>query len=139
MSARVDMVRASFGAYAAGDFDALADMMHPDVEVHDWPEAADPRVWRGIHGLRQANDEWGQAWETMDVEATRVVETGDVVFAELRNTGRGRGSAIEMVADTFGVYTFRGDRVAKVQFFMDRGAALDAAGLTDEQIREETT
>mgnify|MGYP003289879945 CR=1 FL=1 len=40
MSQNVDMVRASFAAYDNEDFDALREMMHPDFEQHDWPEAA---------------------------------------------------------------------------------------------------
>jgi ketosteroid isomerase-like protein len=139
MSARTDIVRRSFTLYAAGNLEALAQLMHPDVEVHDWPEAADPQVYRGMEGVFQARDEWSKAWEEMVAEPIRLVELGDRVFAELRNTGKGRGSSIQMEANTFGVYTFRGDRVAKLQFFTDRAAALEAAGVTEEQVREEAT
>jgi ketosteroid isomerase-like protein len=136
---RVDMVRASFEAYQRGDFDALAEMMHPEIELHDWPEAADPRVYHGIEGILRARDEWGEAWEYMYGEPTGFVEAGDRVFAFIRMTGKGRGSAIEMAMDTFGVYTFRGSKVSRVQYFTDRTAALAAAGLTEEQIRQEAT
>ena len=54
------MVRASFDAYEAEDFDALLEVMHPDLEVHDWPEAADPRVYHGMEGILEARDELGQ-------------------------------------------------------------------------------
>jgi ketosteroid isomerase-like protein len=139
MSARVDLVRDSFKAYATGDYDTLAEMMHPDLEVHDWPEAADPSVYRGLEGISQARHEWGKAWEQMDVAPTHFVEAGEHVFVVMRSTGIGRGSSIEMVTDTFGVYTFRGSKVSKVQFFIDRGSALAAAGLTEDQIRQEAT
>ena len=109
-SERVATVRASFDAYRRGDFDALAEQMDPEIELHDWPEAADPRVYHGRDGILQARDEWSEAWEYMYGEPTGFVEAGDRVFAFIRMTGKGRGSAIEMTMDTFGVYTFRGSR-----------------------------
>ena len=98
---RVEMVRASFDAYRRGDFDALAEMVDPDVEVHDWPESADPRIFRGKEGFRQAGEVWGEAWEYMHGEPTGLVETKDQVFAFIRMTGKGRGSAIEMTVLSF--------------------------------------
>ena len=136
---RVDTVRASFDAYRRGDFDALAEMMDPDVEVHDWPESADPRIYHGKEGFLQAGEVWGEAWEYMHGEMTGFVEAGDHVFAFIRMTGKGRGSAIEMTMDTFGVYTFRGSKGSRIQYFTDRAAALAAAGLTEEQLRQEAT
>ena len=136
---RVDTVRESLDAYRRGDFDALAEMMDPDVEVHDWPEAADPRTFRGTDGFLEAGEVWGEAWEYMYGEPTGFIESGDLVFAFIRMTGKGRGSEIEMTLDTFGVYTFRGSKVSRIQYFTDREAALEAAGLSEDQIRQEAT
>ena len=63
MSERTEIVRLAFDAYRRGDLDVFADWMHPDIEIHDWPEAADPRVYHGINGIVEARDEWGKAWE----------------------------------------------------------------------------
>jgi ketosteroid isomerase-like protein len=139
MSDRVEIARESFAAFERGDFDALAGLMHPDVEVRDWPEAADPRVYHGVEGLFLARDEWSEAWESMHAEPTGFVETTDKVFAFIRMVGKGRGSSIEMALDMFGVYTFRGSKVSRMQFFTDREAALEAAGVSEEQVREEAT
>jgi ketosteroid isomerase-like protein len=138
-SQNVDIVRATFEAYEAEDFDALAERMHPDVEMHEWPEGPDSRVYHGMDGILQAREEWAKAWEYIRAEPRRFVESGNQVFIHIRNIGKGRGSAIELDLDGFAVYTLRESKVAKVQFFMDREAALAAAGLTDEQIRQEAT
>src|SRR5262245_59767695 len=139
MSSRVEIVRESFDAYRRGDLDALTRWMHPDIEIHDWPESADPRVYRGPDGMVEARDEWGKAWEYMYGIPTRFVETSDRGFAFIPMTGKGRGSEIEMELDSYGVFTFRGSKVSKVQYFTDRVAALAAAGLTEEHVREEAT
>jgi ketosteroid isomerase-like protein len=137
MSDRVEIVRVSFDAYMRGDFDALAEMLHPDLEVHDWPEAADPQVYHGAGAILEAREEWGKAWERVHAEPVDLIENGDRVLAVMRTVGKGRGSSIEVELDTYGVYTFRGAKLAKVQYFTDRQAALDAAGVTEEQTRQE--
>ena len=139
MSERTEIVRLSFDAYRRGDLDVFAGWMHPDIEIHDWPESPDPRVYHGVNAIVEARDEWGKAWEYMYGIPTRFVETSDRVLAFIHMTGKGRGSEIAMELDTYGVFTFRGPKVSKVQYFTDREAALAAAGLTEEQIRQEAT
>ena len=41
---KIDVVLATFEAFDAEDFDAIAEMAHPDVELNDGPEAADAPV-----------------------------------------------------------------------------------------------
>jgi ketosteroid isomerase-like protein len=130
-SANIALVRASFHAYDAEDFDAIAEMVHPDVEVHDWPEAADPQVYRGASAIQDAREEWSKAWESVRAEPLDFVEAGDRVFVPMRTAGRGRGSSIDVEMETFGVYTFRDGKILKLQYFTDRESALAAAGLTN--------
>jgi ketosteroid isomerase-like protein len=138
-SANVELVRASFAAYEAEDLDAIQEMMHPDFELHEWPEGPGASVYKGMDGVRQALQNWAEAWEYITAEPRGFVESGDHVFVFIRNLGKGRGSSIEMEVDTFAVYTVRDGQVSKIQYFTDRGAALAAAGLTEEQIRQEET
>lgn len=134
---KVDMVRASFVAFDAGDFEAIAEMAHPDVEVHDWPEAADPQVYRGPSAIQDAREEWSKAWESVRAEPIDFVEAGERVLVVLRTIARGKGSSIDVAMETFGVYTFRDGRISKLQYFTDRESALDAAGMTEDQLRQE--
>jgi ketosteroid isomerase-like protein len=133
----VDLARKSIDLYEAGDFDALAEMAHPDVEVHDWPEAADPQVYRGATAIEDAREEWGKAWESVRAVPLDFVEVEDRVLVVMRTIARGRGSSIDVEMETFGVYTFRDRQILKLQYFTDRESALEAAGLTDQQLKEE--
>ena len=135
----VDLVRRSIELYDAGDFDALAEMAHPDVEVHDWPEAADPQVYRGPTAVQDAIEEWSKAWESVRAVPTAFVDAGNRVLVVMRTVARGRGSSIDVEMDTFGVYTFRDGKIAKLQYFTDRESALEAAGLTDHEATQEAT
>ena len=134
---KIDVVLATFEAFDAEDFDAIAEMAHPDVELHDWPEAADPQVYRGPTAIQEAREEWSKAWESVRAEPVDFVENDDRVLVVLRTTARGRGSSIDVEMQTFGVYTFRDEKIRKLQYFTDRESALEAAGLTDQQLNQE--
>jgi ketosteroid isomerase-like protein len=133
------MVRATFEAYQAEDFDALFALLHPDVELHEWPEGPDSRAYRGPDSILRARQEWAKAWEYIRAEPRGFVEARDRVLVFIRSIGKGRGSSIEMELDTFGVYTIRDSKVSKVEYFTDREAALAAAGVTEQQLRQEAT
>lgn len=139
MSANVELVRATIDAYDASDFDALFALVHPDAELHEWPEGPDSRVYRGTEGVLRAREEWAKAWEHIRAEPRGFIEAGDRVLVLTRSIGKGRGSSIEVELDTFAVYTIRAGKVARVEYFTEREAALAAAGLTEDQIRQEAT
>jgi ketosteroid isomerase-like protein len=139
MSANVDIVRATVEAYEADDFDALRGMLQPELEVHEWPEGPDQRVYHGVDGIFRAREEWSKAWEELRSETLGYVDAGDRVLGLMRTIGKGRGSSIEIEVDNFAVYTIRDSKVAKVEYFTDREAALKAAGLTEDQIPQEAT
>ena len=73
----------------------------------------------------------------MRAEPVDFVENDDRVLVVLRTTARGRGSSIDVEMQTFGVYTFRDEKIRKLQYFTDRESALEAAGLTDQQLNQE--
>jgi ketosteroid isomerase-like protein len=139
MSANVNIVRTVIDAYEAEDFDSVRTMIHPDLEVHEWPEGPDQRVYHGVDGIFRAREEWSKAWEELRSETLGYVDAGDRVLVLMRTIGEGKGSRIEIEVDNFGVYTIRDSKVAKVEYFTDREAALAAAGLTEDQIRQEAT
>jgi ketosteroid isomerase-like protein len=139
VSANVDIVRATVDVYEAEDFDTLRGMLQPDLEVHEWPEGPDQRVYHGVDGIFRAREEWSKAWEELRSETLGYVDAGDRVLVLMRTIGKGRGSSIEIEVDNFGVFTIRDSKVAKVEYFTDREAALAATALTAEDIRQEAT
>ena len=49
----------------------------------------------------------------------------------VREFRRGRGSGIELEADTAVVFEVRDGRVVRIEGYMDRAQALEAAGVSD--------
>jgi ketosteroid isomerase-like protein len=136
-SDEVGLVQKSLDAHNRGDLDAMLALLHPDAEVREWPEGLDARTYRGEEGIRRARESWGEAWEWVRVEPREWVVRGEKVLVSLDTTAKGRGSSAEVRLDTFGVYTVRDSRIAKIELFADRDPAFRAAGLSQDRTRQE--
>ena len=75
------------------------------------------------------------AWDRQRIEPERLIEAGDQVVVFQREHQRGRSSGLELVDETAALIDLRDGRVVRIQGYMDRAAALRAAGLSDEEAR----
>ena len=57
--------------------------------------------------------------------------SGDRVLAFLRVTVHGRASGLPIPAETGNVYEFEEGKIGRIQIFLDREEALEAAGLSE--------
>jgi ketosteroid isomerase-like protein len=85
---------------------------------------------RGLEGLREAWLDWIAPWESYraEIDAVTEGENGRVLVVG-RDYGRRPGMSDEVELLASAVWTVRGDRVARAEFFTDRSEAYGAAGL----------
>jgi ketosteroid isomerase-like protein len=129
-SANVALVRDFVEAFNRLDVASVVCDLDPAVELHEWPAAPGARTYRGHDGVRRALDSWFETWEWMQVEILDIFEVGDRVVLTLHQRAKGKASEIELEVKTFSVYTLRDGKVIRMEFFTDRDAALEAAGMT---------
>jgi ketosteroid isomerase-like protein len=130
--ANVELILATVGAYNAGDIDAWAAFLHPDIEAlpdTSFPES-DPLIGRDKYrawteGLTSGllSPRW-KTTEVLDLGADRVLHRGDW-------GGKGAVSGIETYSSITGVFTVREGQISRVEFYFDHDRALAAAGLED--------
>jgi ketosteroid isomerase-like protein len=72
-----------------------------------------------------------EAWEERRLEPEDFIDAGDLVVALLHEYRRGRGSGVELESKTAVVFAVRDERIVRIQGYMDRDAALEAAGLSE--------
>jgi ketosteroid isomerase-like protein len=130
----VEVVREAFESYLAGDLEKTAQLMDPEVEFHGTVGGLEEG--RVAHGLSQAVQTfWGEedleAWDERRLEAEEFIDAGDDVVVLLHEYRRGRGSGVELETDTAVVCAVSGGRVVRIQGYMDRHAAIEAAGLSE--------
>jgi ketosteroid isomerase-like protein len=127
----VEIIRRAYELYRAGDLDAAIDQFFdPDIEWETrWP-GLEPWFY-GRDGVR----EWvRQALQPMDIEMELINARGidrEVVLAEYRLYGRGRGSAVPAEMRVFDLLWVRSGLVYRRRTFYSEQEALRAIGNRD--------
>ena len=126
----VEIVRAGYKAWNAGDMEALGEMTHPDIVLRlpeGWPEPG-PFV-----GKATAMRQWEQQRDTFDADA--LVAIGDFIDAAdrvvVRFIWRGAGHGPETNVELTGVYTLREGKLFAIEHFWDHAKALETLGLSE--------
>lgn len=127
----VAIVRGMFERFAAGDYEAAMEVVHPEVVWED-PDLIPGRgTHRGREGVARWFSRWLGAWETFTVEPLELINAGDEVVAVERMRGRGLKSGIEVDQEVFATYLIQDGQVARRSNHASRSEALDAAGLSE--------
>ncbi len=130
----VEVVREVFEAvYSASLARERPHLVDPECEFHGTVGGLEEgRVARGFPQFVQTFEKEDlDAWEERRLEAEEFIDAGDNVVVLLHEYRRGRGSGIELELDTAVVFAVSGGRVVRLQGYMDRLAALEAAGLSE--------
>jgi ketosteroid isomerase-like protein len=126
----VEVVRAGFAAWNAGDMDAFRELHDPDVILRpekDWPESG-PYI--GREAVMRFYEQLRETWDADALESTSdFIQAGDRVAVRLIWRGAGHGPEANIVVT--GVYTVRQGRVFGTEFFWDHAEALKAVGLRE--------
>lgn len=120
-------IERSIEAFNRQDFDAALAEMSPDIELVPVEDSPDSSPLRGHEAVRKY---WlPDVFEWQRVELGKLTECGERVLAEVTFQTRGAGSGIEIAQAAYMVCTFSGELVSRVQLFLDRDRARNAAGL----------
>ncbi len=129
----VELVSELLAKGAAGDWDAVASLVHPEVTRYGTVGGLEEdRVLRGLEAIVAAfeGDE-REAWDERRLEPERIVDAGDRVVVLLHEYLRGRGSGIELEQRTAVVFDVSNGLVTGLRGYMDQAAALEAAGVAE--------
>ncbi len=126
----VEIVRANFEAWNAGDMDALRERFDRDVTMRmpeGWPEAG-PFV--GSEAVMRQLEQQRETWDADAFELiSDFIDAGDRVAVRFiwRGAGYGPGASIEAT----GVYTVRKCKIFAIEHFWNHTEALEACGLAE--------
>ncbi len=116
-----------------GGFDAVSELIDPDVEWETSPNLPDAGVYKGRARVRTFLEEqydivWG-GQPRIDIE--RAFDSGDDVLLFTRLRGHGSHTGIPLDVRIAQLVTIQGGKVVRVKVFPDRAEALEAAGLSE--------
>ena len=129
----VEIVLAHVAAYNAGDIDAWAEFLTPDVEA--FPDASafpEPGPLLGRDEYRAWLEEIQTAWRRPRWRTTEVLAVGtDLVLHRRDWGGEGAASGVETHSGITGVFTVRSSQISRIVFYFDHTEALKAVGLEE--------
>ena len=105
------------------------DLFHPDVEWHNDPGLPGGGVHHGIDAVLTDQAAQGEAWESRHVEVHEMIPAGDKVAVALTLHVVGKTSGVPVRIELVHLWTVADAKVRRVEVFLDRRAAMKAAGL----------
>ena len=122
------VVQAAFEAYFRGDESGMLELLDPELVVTQFPEQVDARPYHGHEGAREVMLAWTGTWDDYSIEVVDMREIGEHVLVSARQSGRGKGSGVEMRGEAHFVFTLRAGKITRWQMFLTKAEALGAAG-----------
>ena len=128
----MEIVRRFAEAWARQDSDGMAELLDPNVEQHGTVGGLEEgRVLRGVSEIRRDDERVEEAWEEHRIEIQQLIDAGDQVVLFHREYQRGRSSGAELMIEAAAIFALRNGRIVRIQGYMDRAGALEAAGLAE--------
>jgi uncharacterized protein len=121
---------AAFGGLAEGGDIASFVIAHfaPDCEYHPVEEE---EAIRGHGAMVGWIERWFEAWDEFRVDIDELIEAGDLIVAALTVHGHGAVSGIRVNQRFFHVWDLRDGKALRQREYLERGEALEAAGLRE--------
>jgi ketosteroid isomerase-like protein len=111
------------------DTDSFRECLHPDIEWFPIEENRTPT--RGVEAAIWNRNEWLDTWDEHRLDVEEVVEKGDHLVATVHIQARGKGSGVEADLRFYAQFKVRDGKVVYIYDHEDKGAALEAAGLSE--------
>ena len=124
----VEIVRRAYAALAQHGVEGVSAFADPEFEMTTPPSlASEPDTYRGYEGVRRWFGSFGDAMEEVYLEGEEFIPVGDKVLVQTMLHARGRTTGIETEQRAFLVWTLRDGLLTRVQTFVEREEAVQAA------------
>ena len=125
----VEIARQSYDAYVRGDMEASLAIIDPEIEIYDH-DILDAGEYRGLEGMLRWQADWDSSWESWRWEAEDFVDVGDRVVVVLRLYAKGRHSGVDVERLDGAVWTMRGGKAVRLDYYGSKEEALKSVGLS---------
>lgn len=115
-----------YEAFAGGDRATLVSHLDPAMRVYDRPVHPEASVYEGREGfLRFAQTDWG-AFDEVSYEPQDFLARGAYVVVPIKQSGRGKGSALGVEESIVNVWKLRAGKCVELRNYSTIDEALAA-------------
>ena len=125
----VETLRPIYDEWAKGNLRAGLDLFDPNVVYINSPGLFVTGTCYGLNAMQEWMREFLKQWDSYQAHATEFIPCGDTIVVAFRQVVTGSRSGIRGDMNAFAVWTFRGDKVIRLEKMSARREALEAAGL----------
>ena len=109
----------------------IFELIHPEFEGRWASELPDVETYRGLEGAQRMLTEWLEPWREYRQRPMEFVDAGAVTMVPYICHGLGKDSAAEVEMEVTHLYEVRDGKIARLQEYMTKAEALEAAGLPE--------
>ena len=125
----VELVRGNLEHFRQGEIEAAFADFSPEVEWVVAREHPESTTHHGVSAIHAYLDAWSESVGDWTFEADEFIDAGDRVATVGHFRGRGKESGAELSVPVALVTLVRGGQVVRVEEYLDREEALEAAGV----------
>jgi ketosteroid isomerase-like protein len=128
----VEVVKGAVDAFSAHELDRYLSFLAPEFEYVDHMGAVAEVEGSGIDAIRRQVEGWFDAFPDFRASVGEFIDAGDRVVSVTTWQGTGAGSGLPYYQEAAEVLTVRDGKIIRAELgFVDRAAALEAAGLSE--------
>ena len=128
----VELARKGIDALNRGGVEAVIDLCDPEVEWVAIPGfLPDAEDFHGHDGVRAWFAKVDETLQKVQWEAEQIADGGECLFVALKLAAAGRASGIQAELRIFQAWTIRNGRLVRLESYLSRDEALEAAGLRE--------
>jgi ketosteroid isomerase-like protein len=127
------------GGEPARDLDAYFEDVDPEIEFHlsgAFPDLE--AVYRGRAGVQKFFEQFAEPWEELSVEPNRIFDLDTRVLVLFHFRARGR-DGIEVQLPLAHLWTMREAKAVRMDAYSDQRKALEAAGLSEQDVHADSS
>ena len=128
----VEIVKGAVDAFNAHELDRYLSFLAPEFEYVDHMGAVSEVQGSGVDAIRRQIEGWFDAFPDFRASVDEFIDAGDRVVSVTTWQGTGAGSGLPYYQEAAEVLTVRDGKIIRAELgFVDRAAALEAAGLSE--------
>lgn len=110
------------------------NLFHPEVEVWESPELPGELAGKGLDNLVRVNKNLLDSFEEWSIKPERFFDLGERILVFVRFRATGKGSGVKVDAPLTYLLTVQAEKVIEWRVFADRSKALEAVGLSEQDV-----